>query len=130
MTDSTTTPGLRDSLARLAANAVSLVHPRLALAGVELAEERDRLKAQLTLLVVGAVAAGFALLFGSGFVVVYFWDTHRQGAIIGLTLFYVVVAGWALWRAGSIRRDAPAPFAATLAELEKDRQRFVRQHVP
>jgi uncharacterized membrane protein YqjE len=130
VTDSSTTPGLRDSLARLTANALSLVHTRLALAGVELAEERDRLKSQLTLLVVGVVAAGFTLLSASIFVIVYFWDTHREGAIIGLTLFYAVIAAWALLRATTIRRDAPAPFSATLAELEKDRQRFVRQHVP
>ncbi|HEY5366891.1 MAG TPA: phage holin family protein [Casimicrobiaceae bacterium] len=130
MSDSSTTPGLRDSLARLAANALSLVHTRLALAGVELAEERDRLKSQLTLLVVGAVAAGFAVLWASVYVVALFWDTHRDGALVGLTLFYVVIAVWALYRATAIRRAAPAPFSATLAELEKDRQRFVRQHVP
>ncbi len=130
MTHSSTTPGLRDSLARLTANALSLVHTRLALAGVELAEERDRLKSQLTLLIVGIVAAGFALLSASIFVIVYFWDTHRELAIIVLTLFYAVIAACALWRVTTIHRDAPAPFSATLAELEKDRQRFVRQHVP
>jgi len=128
--DSSTTPGLRDSLARLASNALSLVHTRLALAGVELAEERDRLKSQLTLLVVGIVAAGFALLSASILVIVLFWDTHREGAIIVMTLIYAALAAWALRRATTIRRDAPAPFAATLAELEKDRQRFVRQSVP
>jgi uncharacterized membrane protein YqjE len=123
-------PGLRDSLARLAANALSLLQTRLALAGVELAEERDRLKAQLVLFVVGAVAAGFALMSASLYVVVLFWDTHREGAIIGLVVFYAVLAAWSLWHATTIRRDAPAPFAATLAELEKDRQRFMRQRVP
>ncbi len=130
MNDSSTTPGLRDSLARLAANALSLVHTRLALAGVELAEERDRLKSQLTLLVVGAVAAAFAMIWASALVVALYWDTHRAAAIAALAVFYAVVAAWALWRATAIRRAAPAPFAATLAELEKDRQRFVRQHVP
>ena len=130
MNDSAATPGLRDSLSRLTANALSLVHTRLALAGVELAEERDRLKSTLGLLVVGVVASAFALMSASAFVIAYFWDTHREGAIIGLTVFYAVIAAWALWRATSIRRDAPPPFAATLAELEKDRQRFVRQHVP
>lgn len=130
MSDTSTTPGLRDSLARLTANTLSLVHTRLALAGVEFAEERERLKSQLALLVVGIVAAGFALLSATIFVIVYFWDTHREGAIIVMTLVYAVIAVWALRRATTIRRDAPAPFSATLAELEKDRQRFVRQHVP
>lgn len=130
MTDSSTTPGLRDSLERLAGNALSLVHTRLALVGVEFAEERDRLKSQLTLLFVGAIAAGFTLFCASVLVIVHFWDTHREGSIIALTLFYAVIAAWALRRATTIRRDAPPPFSATLAELEKDRQRFVRQRLP
>ena len=130
MSDMSSAPSLRDSLGRLAANAVSLVHTRIALAGIELAEERDRIKAQVALLVVGAVAAGFALMAASTFVVVYFWDTHREGAIIGLFVFYGAVAAISLLRATRIRRDAPAPFSATLAELEKDRQRFMRQRVP
>jgi uncharacterized membrane protein YqjE len=45
-------------------------------------------------------------------------------------VFYGVIAALSLWRATRIRRDAPAPFSATLAELEKDRQRFLRQRVP
>lgn len=130
MIDTTSSPNLRDALARMAANAVSLVHTRLALAGIELAEERDRIKSQLALFVVGAVAAGFALMFASILVIAYFWDTHRERAILGLVVFYGVIAAWSLWRATNARRDAPAPFSATLAELEKDRQRFLRQRVP
>ena len=130
MIDTTSSPNLRDALARMAANAVSLVHTRLALAGIELAEERDRIKSQLALFVVGAVAAGFALLFASILVIAYFWDTHRERAILGLVVFYGVIAAWSLWRATNARRDAPAPFSATLAELEKDRHRFLRQRVP
>ncbi len=123
-------PSLRDALARLAGNTLSLVQTRLALAGVEFAEERERLKSQLVLLAVGVVAGGFTLLSATLLVVAHWWDTHREEAIIGLILFYGIVTALALWRASSIRRAAPAPFAATLAELEKDRQRFMRQRVP
>jgi uncharacterized membrane protein YqjE len=111
----------------MASNALSLVHTRLALAGIELAEERDRLKNTVVLVIVGVVFAAFALMTATLFVISLFWDTHREGAIIGVTLFYALVAGVALWRASTIRRDAPAPFAATLAELEKDRERFARK---
>ena len=128
MTANASTSGLRDALARLSANALSLVHTRLSLAGLELAEERDRIKSQLVMFAVGALAACFALLCATGFVVVHFWDTHREGAIIGLVLVYAAIAAWALYRATTIRRDAPPPFAATLAELEKDRERFLREH--
>lgn len=122
--------GLRDAFGRIGANALALVHTRIALAGIELVEERDRLKSALILVIVGVVFAAFALMTATIFVIALFWDTHREGAIIGVTVFYALVAVLALWRASSIRHDAPAPFAATLAELEKDREqltaRFLR----
>lgn len=116
------TPGLRDALARIATTALSLVHTRLALASLELAEERERLKAVFALVVIAAVCAAFALMGASLFVVAYFWDTHRNGAIAGVTLFYVLAAAIAGWRIMVIRRNAPTPFAATLAELDRDRR--------
>jgi len=119
------TPSLRDALARIAATALSLVHTRLALASVELAEERDRLKQVLALLVVAALCAAFALLGATLFVVAYYWDTHRFRAIAGVTIFYAAVAAAAWWRAAALRRAAPAPFAATLAELDKDRRSII-----
>lgn len=116
--------GLRDAFGRMGANALALVHTRIALAGVELAEERDRLKIALTLVVVGVVFSAFAMMTATIFVIALFWDTHREAAIIGVTLFYALVAVLSFWRASSLRHGAPAPFAATLAELEKDRERL------
>jgi uncharacterized membrane protein YqjE len=123
-------PGLRDALARITSTTVALVHTRLSLASVEFAEERERIKESLTLFVAGAVCAMFALLSASLFVVAYFWDSYRFTAIAGVTLFYVLGAAYAWWKMGEVRRSAPSPFAATLAELEKDRARFTGSPLP
>lgn len=114
--------GLKVALKRLAANIAALLETRLELASVELAEERERLKSMIVLLITSVVALAFAGLAATAGVIAYFWDTHRMGAIIGVTVFYAAVAGFALWRMAELRRDAPPPFEATLAELQKDRR--------
>ncbi len=116
------TGGLRAAAARFAATAFALVYTRLELASIELTEERERLKRLLVLLIAGVVAVAFALLAATLGVIAYFWETHRIGAIVAVTLFYALIGAIALWRLAELRRDAPEPFAATLAELAKDRQ--------
>jgi uncharacterized membrane protein YqjE len=115
-------PGLRDALGRIASTGVSLVQTRLALASVEFAEERERLKTTLILSVIAAVCGAFVLGGASLFVVAYFWDTYRFPAIAGVTLFYAGIGWFAWWKLGELHRAAPTPFATTLAELEKDRR--------
>ncbi len=122
--------GLRDALSRIAATALALVQTRVALASVEFAEERERIKRSLALVVVTAVCASFALLGATLLVVAYFWDTYRFTAIALVALFYLLAALLAGWRVAELRRGAPAPFAATLAELEKDRASFGRAPGP
>lgn len=116
--------GLRDALSRVAASALALVQTRVALASVEFAEERERIKRSLVLVVVAAVSASFAMLGATLLVVAYFWDSHRYTAIALVTLFYLLAALFAAWRMAEQRRNAPTPFAATLAELEQDRRSF------
>jgi uncharacterized membrane protein YqjE len=61
------------------------------------------------------------------FVVVLFWDTHRLMAIGLLTLFYLAVGiGFALSARRGAAGKAP-PFAASLAQLKKDREHFASQ---
>ena len=43
-----------------------------------------------------------------------------------MALFYALVGGLLIARAKSIGSQGPAPFAATLAELERDRARLAR----
>ena len=78
---------LRGSLARLADALVGLARTRLELATVEFTEERSRITQQLALLLAGVGCVMFALFFAAAAVVVYFWDTNRFLAILG-------VVGW------------------------------------
>ena len=117
---------MRAALARLAESAIGFLRTRGELAGVEFAEERERLLLRLALLLGGIVILAFAVLFAGMFVIAVFWDTHRLGAIACVALFFALGGGLMVARAKAIGSEAPAPFAATLAELERDRSRFAR----
>ncbi len=114
--------GLSGALARLGESSLEFVRTRIQLAALELSEEHERGKDQLLLIGVAAFAFAFALFAASAFVVAYFWDSYRLAALAGVTILYVLIGAGALWRLDVQRRNAPRPFAATLAELERDRQ--------
>jgi len=67
------------------------------------------------LLVGGAVAllAGVTLI-------VYFWDTHRLGASVGVTLVFLLVAAVAGWIARERLHEKPRVLDATRTELTRD----------
>jgi uncharacterized membrane protein YqjE len=113
--------GLGGATARLGASLLGLVRSRLELASVELAEERDRVQYQVGSLVAAIAMFLFALAFVAMWVVVYFWDTNRLTAIAGVAIvFGAAGAALLMWRSQAAR-SAPTPFAATIAEFERDR---------
>jgi len=114
--------GLRHALVRAGGSLLGLVRTRLELASVEYQEVRERTVTRLVLTAVVVIAFAFALLMASALVVVLFWDTHRIAALAAVTLGYVAIGAIAWWRLGVESRSSPAPFAATLAELERDGQ--------
>ena len=114
--------GLKPAIERLLAGGLALARSRLELASVELALERQRFTTIVALAVAGAVLATLALAALTLFVVAYFWDTHRYEAIAALVVVYGALAAFAILRAGAIARRDPTPFAATIAELDKDRR--------
>jgi uncharacterized membrane protein YqjE len=115
-------PGLQGALGRLGTALLGLAHTRLELAAVEFGEERARLVGRLALVLIAILAFAGALFAASALVVVWFWDTHRVAALIGVGLFYMLVGGAALWRMRELGRSAQPPFGATLATLERDRE--------
>jgi uncharacterized membrane protein YqjE len=72
------------------------------------------------LLVVGLVALLFALLFVAVWVIAYFWDTNRLTAIAGVVVVFAAMGAILLWRRAKAARSASPPFAASLAELDRD----------
>jgi uncharacterized membrane protein YqjE len=112
---------LGSATARLGASLMGLLRTRLELASVEFSEERDRIQQQLTLLLAALAMFMFALLFVATWVVVYFWDTNRLTAIAIVAVVFAGTGAIFLSLRSQSARGAPSPFAATLAELERDR---------
>lgn len=113
---------LLGSLRNLADSVWGSAHDRLQLLGVELQEEKHRL-IQILVWLAAIVALGFlALIFVSLAVVVAFWETARLTAVICLAAAYclglvALILGFRRYLARQ-----PKPFAATLAELQEDRE--------
>lgn len=111
-----------DSLKRLARTAVELVRTRLELLSLDVEEAKLRLLSILLLGAIAFVCFSLGLVLAAFWLVVAFWDTHRMLVLGLLTGFFLgggLLALAALsWRA----RRGPRLFAATLAELEKDRE--------
>ena len=112
--------GLGSALSELAVNAIALVRTRIELASVELQETTGHIKQLLILAIAGALLAIFTLLFASLFVIVCFWDSYPLAAVGGVTLFYLALTVAVVIRLRQQIRGRPAPFSATLAELQND----------
>jgi uncharacterized membrane protein YqjE len=113
--------GLGVSVRRLAGTLLAIAQTRLELLATEVAEEKLRVGA----LAVYAVAAFFFLGFGAVMaallLTVLWWDSHR---LLGLGVFTGVFLGFGLLAALLAARQARRGsrlFAASLAELARDR---------
>lgn len=116
--------GLFASCRRLVASLLDILHTRVELFSREFERERIHLT-HLVLLGVGAVFF-FALgaLTLTIFIIVLFWDSQRLLVIGFLTVLYLgIAAGLATYARREAARSSK-PFAASMAELRKDRERF------
>jgi len=122
--------GLKPAFQRLVAGGLALARTRLELASVELALERARFTSIVAYAVAGAVLATLAVAALTLLVVAYYWDTHRYEAIAALVAVYGALAAFAFLRVSSIVSRQPTPFAASIAELEKDRAILAGERPP
>jgi len=120
-------PGVRDLLGQLAASVASAVDTRVQLAALEFAEERERARDRLAMVLVAAIAGGFALLGVNGLVVVLLWDRLGWVALLLPTLAWIAVAALAVRRLSLASRREQKPFSATLAEFARDRAFLVER---
>jgi uncharacterized membrane protein YqjE len=115
-------PGLMGSMRQLGGSVLSIFSTRLALLVNELQEEKLRLTQMLFFALFALVCFSFGLLLLTVFVVVLFWDSQRL-LVLGLAgTFFFVLAGVMTWLLLAKVRQGSNLFAASLAELEKDRQ--------
>jgi len=108
------------SVRRLLATVLAMGQARLELAGIELADERDRLFRIAAFGLLGAFALAISLVSLTILVAVAFWDVARMPALIAITLVWMGLGFGAIWRAQYLVRMAPSPMSLTLAELRRD----------
>ncbi|PMS35406.1 phage holin family protein [Trinickia symbiotica] len=111
-------------LRRMLSSIVSLMHTRLELIGIELAEERDKLIAVLFLGLAAAIFAMMALISLTALIAVAFWDTYRLQVLGAITVVYGIGALICALKVRSGLHGATIVFQTTLNEFEKDRDMF------
>jgi len=100
---------------------LSFALTRTRLAATEMEEQALRLVEILLWLAVALFFCGIAILFVAIFVVLAFWDSNRvlaSGLLAGL---FVAAATGSAMLARRCMRERPKFLAATIAELERDR---------
>lgn len=116
--------GLFASVRAAVGTFLAIAHTRLDLFLTELEEEWARISKVLIWGLVSVFFAGLGIVFTVLFFVLLFWDTHRLLALgipAVLSLLIAILAGGIVF---SKTRAKQRLFAASLAELAKDRDQF------
>jgi len=113
--------GLFASAKGLLGTGVTLIHNRLELLGVELAEERVRLISMLAYGGAAFLCIAAGLIFLAIFVTVLLWDSNRLLALGIFSALFLGAGIASLMLAMSLGRSGSRLFSASLAELRKDR---------
>lgn len=114
-------PRLLASLRQLGLTAMAMAHTRLALAGVEIEEEFQRLIG-LLLNLLGLLVFGLV-----GVLVLTLWivlavdGSQRVVVLAFFTVTYLALGGWFWWRIQRTLAQRPPFLQATLAEMALDR---------
>lgn len=114
--------GLAASLRRLLDTLLELGQVRLELLGTEIEEQKQRALTALMWTGAGLVLLGAGLVIVAAGVLVYFWDGARWAAFAVLVVVYLGGGALALHRARAQLRGPADTFAASTAELARDRQ--------
>src|SRR5688572_10242785 len=114
------TAGLLEALRAAGTTLNELVRVRGALFSVELREEVLRRKEMLVLAAVGFAFLHTAFLLFTFLLAAAFWDSYRYAALGAMTALYAACGSAIFWRLRMASQAKPAPFAATLAELDRD----------
>jgi uncharacterized membrane protein YqjE len=111
---------LFDALRRLLGTTIGLAQARVELFATDLALEKQRLIGAALRALVGLLLLGVGLLLGVAFVLLLFEPQHRLAALGVLALGLLGGGAWLLLAARN-HAAAESAFAATAAELARDR---------
>lgn len=121
-------PGLFESLKRLASTLLAIVQTRFELLSNDIEEARLRVSQMLVYACVTLFCLGLSVMLLTVFIVVLFWDTYRLQVLAGMSAFFFAAGVLVLNALRRLALEKPRLFAATLAELSKDRERLASPH--
>lgn len=98
---------------------IRLAHNRLQILATEVAEEKVRVTLAAIIGVAGLFFLGLAVIFGTGLLLVLFWDSRIALLAILTAVFALLGGGLLVLTIKSVRSKA-RPFQVTLDELKKD----------
>ncbi len=114
-------PRLFASLRQLARTALAMTHTRLALAGIELEEELQRLIG-LLLNLLGLLLFGLAGILIFTLMIVLAVDVSQRVAVLAcFAALYLGLGAWFWWRIRHALATRPPFLQATLGEMAQDR---------
>lgn len=108
------------SLVQLGGTLLAVAQTRVELLTTELSEDLERGLRILLWAMVGLLAGILGLLLAGITVVIYFWDTHRMAAALGVTAMFLVLAAIAGLSFRRQLQQKPRLLDATRAELRHD----------
>jgi uncharacterized membrane protein YqjE len=111
---------LAETVGRLAATLLAMIHTRLELASVEMEEQWQRYLGYLLMSLLALFLFGIAIVLAALFVVILFWDTYRIAAVLATAAAFALAAAVIGLKVRNGFASAPAPLSATLGELRKD----------
>jgi uncharacterized membrane protein YqjE len=114
--------GWFDSLRRIGASLLALIHSRFELFAVELQQEKLRLISLLLWLGIAMTLGAAGLLVGMGALGVWLWNSAGYGGLIALALVALAAAAAILLGIRRQIKSGPPPFAGTIVEFRKDSQ--------
>ena len=114
--------GLFASAKGLLGTGVSLLHNRLELLGVELAEERARLLSLIAYAGAAFLCLAAGLIFLAIFLTVLLWDSNRLLALGVFSSLFLGAGIASLIVAMGLAKSRSKLFSASLAELRRDRE--------
>ena len=115
-------PRLFASLRQLALTVLAMAHTRMALAGLELEEELQRLIG-LLLSLLGLLVFGLLGVLMFTFMVVLAADAAQRVTVLALfAALYLGLASWFWWRLQRVLATRPPFLQATFAEMAQDQE--------
>jgi uncharacterized membrane protein YqjE len=111
---------ITDSIARFSATIIETLQTRLELLSVETEETLARYCRYLLCSLIALFFAAMGVLLSVLLIVVFFWDSHREIAILGMAFCsFAIAIGFSWWIRGALAQQ-PKFLALSIQELKND----------